>query len=193
MFDITRNSLKTMFVITKVHCIISWCYFLLSNVTNPKKKHCFYYEFLCVWCIYLKGKRFWREEILADRKSDIIWQNLIWRITKKLNFGGNLIWRITQKLNFGGNLFWRIERNIFAEVSWQRKKFNKRPNLLLKLTNFSNEIKGEEFLSLILCIFMFLRLLFEIAWCSKYRESTVWYMEEDNWQKPKKSLAYGEK
>ena len=39
-----------------------------------------------------------REEILADRKSAVIW-------------------RITQKLNFGGNLFWRIEKNIFPEVS----------------------------------------------------------------------------
>ena len=38
-----------------------------------------------------------REVILADRKSDVIWRNLIWRITKKLNFGGNLIWRIMQK------------------------------------------------------------------------------------------------
>ena len=44
-----------------------------------------------------------REEILADRKSDVIWRNLICRIM--------------QKLNFGGNLFWRIERNIFPEVS----------------------------------------------------------------------------
>ena len=54
--------------------------------------------------------------------------------------------------------FWRIERNIFPEVSWQRKNYNKKANVLLKLTNFSNEIKREEFLSLILCIFMFLRL-----------------------------------
>ena len=58
-----------------------------------------------------------REEILADRKSDVIWRNLIWRITKKFNFGGNLIWRITQKFNFGVNLFWLIESNIFPEVS----------------------------------------------------------------------------
>ena len=43
-----------------------------------------------------------REEILADRKIDVIWRNLIWQITKKLNFGGNL--------------FWRIERKIFPEV-----------------------------------------------------------------------------
>ena len=49
-------------------------------------------------CIYLKiGLTTLREEILADRKSDVIWRNLIWRIMKNLNFGGNLIWRIERK------------------------------------------------------------------------------------------------
>ena len=90
----------------------------------------------------------WLEEILADQE--------------KIKFG-----REFNLADHANIKFWQIERNIFPAVSWQSLKYNKGANVLLKLTNFSNEIKREEFLPLILCLFMFLRILLEIARCSK--------------------------
>ena len=60
-----------------------------------------------------------REEILADRKSDVIWRNLIWRIT--------------QKLNFGGNLFWRIERNNISRSILTKEKVQQKGKCIVEI------------------------------------------------------------